>query len=98
MKNGWFIGNFEPSVLKTTNFEICYKQHKKDEKWPIHYHREAVEINYLIKGKMTIHGLLLQTGDIFRIDPWEVANPVFLEDCELIIVKIPSVIGDKYEC
>jgi hypothetical protein len=35
-------------------------------------------------------------GDIFVIGPWEVANPVFLEDCELVVIKTPSIIGDKY--
>jgi hypothetical protein len=46
---------------------------------------------------MIIAGQELTTGDIFTIFPNEVADPVFLEDCEVITVKTPSVIGDKYE-
>jgi quercetin dioxygenase-like cupin family protein len=95
-KDGWFIGNFKPTIFKTKDFEICYKKHKKNEKWPIHYHKIATEYNYLISGKMKIQNKTLKKGDIFVLYPSEVANPIFLEDCELIVVKTPSIKGDKY--
>jgi len=31
MVRGWFIGNFEPSVLKTKKFEVGILSHKKNE-------------------------------------------------------------------
>lgn len=96
-KGGWFIGNFSPAVLKTKDFEVCYKKHKKGEAWPKHYHKQAKEINYLINGKMVIQDTLLIAGDIFIIAPKEVADPKFLTDCEVIVVKVPSVKKDKYE-
>ena len=94
---GWFIGNFDPSIIKTKDFEVCYKKHSKGEHWPTHYHKIAIEVNYLIKGKMSILGQIINEGEIFTIYPNEVANPIFLEDCELIIVKTPSCTYDKYE-
>jgi quercetin dioxygenase-like cupin family protein len=94
---GWFIGNFEPSAFYTKDVEVCYKVHEKDEKWPAHYHRIATEINYLIRGKMVIQGQELVAGDVFVINPHEVADPTFMERCELIVVKVPSIKGDKYE-
>jgi len=96
-KDGWFIGDFEPTVLKTKDFEVCFKTHKKDEIWPKHYHQIATEINYMIKGEMLIQGKNLKAGDIFTLEPNEWADPIFLQDCELIVVKTPSVKGDKYE-
>jgi len=93
---GWFIGDFSPVSYKTSDFEIGYKIHLKGEKWPIHFHKIAKEINYLIKGKMIIQNRELIEGDVFIIHPNEIADPVFLEDCELIVVKIPSVKNDKY--
>lgn len=98
MKGGWFIGDFTPSTYQTSNFEVCHKIHKQGEKWDVHYHAKAIEINYLIRGKMTIQDTLLETGDIFTLDQFEIADPEFLEDCELIIVKVPSVAGDKIVC
>ena len=97
MTGGWFVGDFEPSAIKTKEFEVCYKCHAKGEQWPTHYHKVATEISFVISGKMTIQGQLLQEGDIFVLEPNEVADPVFLEDCCLVVVKTPSVIGDKYE-
>lgn len=96
MKGGWFIGNFDPSVFRTPDFEVGYKLHTKGEQWPVHYHQKATEITYLIRGKMKIQNKVLTSGDIFTIFPGEIADPVFLEDCEVIIVKMPSVIGDKH--
>lgn len=95
-KDGWFIGNFMPSVFKTENFEVCYKIHYKNEKWPVHLHKISTEINYLIRGKMKIQNKTIVKGDIFVLEPNEIADPIFLEDCELIVVKTPSVVGDKY--
>jgi len=93
---GWLIGNFEPSIKKETEYEIGLLTHKKDEKWGFHYHRESVEINILIKGKMIINNIELNTGDIFIFDKNIIACPIFLEDCKLICIKIPSVPSDKF--
>lgn len=96
MVGGWFIGDFEPSVYKTDQFEVCYKQHYKGEIWDNHYHKIATEINYLIKGEMKINDILFTKGDIFLIEPYEISVPEFLTDCELIVVKTPSIKEDKY--
>lgn len=96
MVGGWFIGNFVPSVMETEKFEVGYKLHLAGEKWDAHYHKEADEITFLIRGRMIIQGKELKSGDIFVIDRYEIADPVFLEDCEVVIVKSPSVTGDKY--
>lgn len=96
MKGGWFVGNFEPSSFQTEQFEVCYKFHEKGEKWETHYHKIATEINYLVKGRMTIQGKELKTGDIFILKPYEIANPIFLEDCTVVIIKTPSSTQDKF--
>lgn len=96
MKGGWFVGNFSPTCFHSEDFEVCYKEHFKGEKWDTHYHKEGTEINLLIKGKMTIHGKELNSGDVFILNPYEIADPIFLENCKLVIVKTPSVPGDKY--
>ena len=94
MKGGWFVGNFEPSAYKTSDFEVSYKLHPAGEKWDYHYHTEVTEINYLVKGTMTLQGQMLMSGDIFTLEPYEIANPEFLTDCEIVCVKTPSA-NDK---
>ena len=95
-KGGWFIGNFDPTAFKTKDFEVCYKHHKKGEKWDTHYHMIGTEINLLIEGEMIIQNTRLEKGDVFIIYPYEVADPVFVTDCTVLIVKTPSVTNDKY--
>ena len=96
MVRGWFLGNFEPSVYKTEDFEVGLLIHKEGEQWPTHYHKISTEINYLICGKMLLQGQELNSGDIFVIEPYEIADPIFLEDCQIICVKVPSSPSDKY--
>jgi len=94
-KGGWYVGNFEPSCYRTQEFEVGYKLHKKGEKWDAHYHEKITEINFLISGKMTIQNIELNSGDVFVIYPNEIADPIFLEDCYLCIIKTPSITDDK---
>jgi len=96
-KGGWFIGNFSPSLLKTDQFEVCYKYHAKGEAWPAHYHKLGTEYNLLVRGRMKMHDKILEAGTLFILSPMEVADPEFLEDCEVLIIKTPSSPGDKYE-
>lgn len=97
MTRGWFIGDFEPSVLRTPLFEVGVLSHKKGEAWPAHYHRVATEYNVLLSGSMRIAGEVIEVGDIFWFEPEDVADPEFLENCKVLCVKRPSIIGDKYE-
>jgi quercetin dioxygenase-like cupin family protein len=95
-KRGWFIGDFEPSLLKTKDFEIGIGHHKKGEKWDVHYHKQGTEYNYLISGKMVIQDKEINAGDLFIIEPWEIADPEFLEDCHVVVVKVPGRSNDKF--
>jgi hypothetical protein len=95
-KGGWYVGNFEPSAFKTEDFEVCYKIHKMGEKWDKHYHKVSTEINFLIDGEMIIQDKKIVSGDVFTIYPYEIADPEFITDCKLIIIKTPSNINDKF--
>lgn len=96
MHKGWFVGAFEPTAYYTESFEVNFRKHVKGEYWAKHYHTDVTEINLLIRGNMRIQGKELNSGDIFILEPWEVADPEFLEDCEIICVKTPSK-NDKVE-
>ena len=69
---GWFIGDFEPSVLRTKGFEVGLLTHKKGEYWAPHYHKESVEYNLLVSGSMTIQNKLLNPGDLFVFEKGEI--------------------------
>lgn len=95
MVRGYFIGDFEPTAYRTSGFEISLMVHKQGELWDAHYHERSDEINYLMEGRMTINGELLEAPVIFVIEQGEIADPRFLTDCKLIVVKTPSAPGDK---
>jgi len=97
MKRGWLIGDFEPSILRTKDFEVGILTHKKGELWSAHLHKESEEYNLLLDGKMEINGVLIEPGTIFIIEKNEISKPEFLEDCRVLVVKVPSLPGDKYE-
>jgi hypothetical protein len=94
---GWFVGDFEETAYRTSDFEVSYKRHYAGEYWAPHYHRIADEINYLIEGEMEINGVELRAPIVFVIPKGETATPIFHTDVRLIVVKTPSLPGDKYE-
>ena len=49
-----------------------------------------------MKGKVKINDQIYSPGDIFVIYPKEVADPTFLEDSEVVVVKTSSDVNDKY--
>jgi quercetin dioxygenase-like cupin family protein len=97
MTRGWFIGDFEPSVLRTSEFEVGLLHHQKGERWAAHYHKSATEYNILISGLMKVQNTLIHSGDIFVFDKYEISDPEFLEDCKVLCVKTPSIKNDKFE-
>lgn len=94
---GWFVGNFEKAAYKTKGAEVSYKFHRAGEKYGWHYHEHLDEINLLIRGRMTIQGRELTSGDVFILERMEVADPVFIEDCEVVCVKLPNFTNDKVD-
>lgn len=96
MKGGWFIGNFEPSLFKNDNFEVAYKFFDKDEFHEPHTHKIATEYNYLAKGKLSVQGKTIESGQIFIFQPGELSDVVFLEKCEIVVIKTPCIKNDKF--
>ena len=92
---GWFIGNFIPSIIKTTDFEVGLLTHKQNEKWAFHYHQYMIEINILVSGSMKLNEKIIKKNSIFTIYENEIACPDFIEDCKIICIKVPSVVNDK---
>ena len=96
MCNGWFIGDFEPSACKNSNFEVAHHKHPAGYKTCRHTHKLAQELTYILRGKVNIRGETLVAGQMFLYEPMEIADAEIIEDVDLIVVKWPSVPSDKY--
>ncbi len=96
MKKGWFIGNFEPTVLKTTDCEVAVKAYNKGEKEPSHYHKIATEITVIVNGKVKMFQREFSAGDIIVVEPGDITEFEALEHTFNVVVKIPGANNDKY--
>lgn len=96
MKRGWFIGNFEPSLLKTNDVEVAVKVYKKGDYEVAHYHKVATEITVIISGQAKMFGAVWNAGDIVVVEPEDATSFEAMEDTTNVVVKIPGVNNDKY--
>ena len=94
--NGWIIGDFEPALLKTKDFEVGLKIHSRDEIIAPHLHLHVTEYNLMIEGQMEINGTVFTEGDIFVFSKGEKCYPKCLSNkSKVLCVKVPSVPSDK---
>jgi hypothetical protein len=92
---GWFVGNFSMAAFQTDACEVSFRTHLKGEDWGLHYQEKITEVNLLVSGKMVMQGKEIISGDIFIVYPFEIADPIFIEDCEIVCVKVPGIQNDK---
>lgn len=97
MTKGWFIGNFEPSLLKTNAVEVALKKYKKGDYEKAHYHKIATEFTVIVSGRVRMNGKEYIEGDIIVIEPNDSTDFEALEDNTVnVVVKIPGSNDDKY--
>lgn len=96
MVGGWFVGDFSPSVMPTRDFEVAVKYYESGDHEARHVHQVADEITVVAQGRVQMEGHEYTTGDIILIPAGEATNFTVLEPTITVVVKRPSVIGDKY--
>ena len=95
-KGGWFIGDFEPTLLRTKDFEISVRYYKKGDEEEKHVHKVADEYTVVITGIVEMNGVEYKPKDVVLIEKGEVVKFRVLTDAITIALKVPSIIGDKY--
>ena len=94
---GWLVGNFSPCLFNNTDVEIGVKYYKKGDKDENHYHKIATEYTIVISGEVRMLNKIFTSGDIIIIEP-NIENQFdCLQDACILVIKTPSVIGDKYQ-
>lgn len=96
MRGGWFVGNFQPSLFTNPHAEVAVQHFAAGEWAPAHYHKVAQEITVIISGLAMMNEQLLVAGDIVVVSPGETVTFTALEATTTVVVKTPSVMGDKY--
>jgi quercetin dioxygenase-like cupin family protein len=93
---GWVVGDFEPSLIRTKDIEVAIQSHNAGDEPAPHIHKEADEYNIIITGKVVFNDIGYEKGDICIIRKGEPSFFKAIEDSTLLVIKQPSVIGDKY--
>jgi hypothetical protein len=96
MKGGWFVGDFSPVAHRTAAAEVACKNYKAGASEPRHVHKIATELTLLVSGKVQMNGRVILPGEIVLLAPGESADFTALQDSITVVVKTPSVHGDKY--
>jgi len=96
MFKGWVVGNFEPSLFKTDDFEVAVKTYKKGDYEAKHYHKVATEITVISKGRVLMNNELYEEGDIITMEPGEATDFRAINDVITTVIKFPCVKDDKY--
>ena len=93
---GWVVGNFNPSLFKTNDFEVAVKEYKTGEYEQKHYHKVATEITIITQGLVRMNGNVYTKGDVITIEPGESTDFKVLDNTTTTVIKFPCVEGDKY--
>ena len=94
---GWFIGDFEPNVLQTNDFEIAIKRYNAGDYESAHYHKISTEFTIIVEGEVLMNGTEYKKNDIITIKPNESTDFKCLTEVTTVVVKIPSSKDDKYK-
>ena len=97
MVKGWFIGNFEPTLHKTDDFEVAIKSYLEGATEKRHKHKVATEFTVIVDGVVEMNGVEYSSNDIIIISPGESTDFKCLTPVTTVVVKTPCVKNDKYE-
>lgn len=95
MVKGWFVGDFEPSLLRTKAFEVGVKTYKQGDREAWHYHAIVSEITVVVSGEVEMAGQTYGPGDIIELAPGEGTAFLAKTDATCVVVKTPSAGNDK---
>jgi len=93
---GWFVGNFEPTLNTTEDFEVAVKRYKAGDYEEKHHHKIATEITVIVEGEVEMNGVKYVKDDIITIQPNESTDFKCITDVVTVVVKTPSSNNDKY--
>ncbi len=97
MVKGWFVGNFNPTVLLTNDVEVAVKKYKAGDYEASHYHKIATEITVITDGQVKMNGVIYSSGAIIVIEPYQKTDFLALTDVTTTVVKYPGINDDKYQ-
>jgi hypothetical protein len=98
MKGGWFVGDFNPAVLRTHAAEVAVKHYPAGAYEKKHLHKIATEVTVIVAGEVEMNRQRYRAGDIIMMEPGEATDFRTITAATTAVVKIPGALNDKYPC
>jgi len=92
---GWVVGNFNPTLHQTKEFEFGVKYFNAGDLEPRHYQIVARELSIVVSGSCRIGSLDLVAGEGLLIEAGEEADFEAYTQCAIAVIKWPSLPADK---
>jgi mannose-6-phosphate isomerase-like protein (cupin superfamily) len=96
MVKGWFVGDFDPVVVRSAAVEVAVKHYRAGDREDLHHHRVATEVTVIVSGSVRMLDRTWDAGDIVVIEPGEATAFEALTDVVNVVVKLPAARDDKY--
>lgn len=96
MVRGWFVGDFEPTVLRTGAAEVGVRRYRAGDREDRHHHRVATEVTAVVSGRVRMNDATYEAGDVVVVEPSEATDFEALTDAVTVVVKVPGARDDKY--
>lgn len=93
---GWIYGDFEPTLMNSSDTEVSIKKYHKGDTEERHYHKIATEWTIIVEGAVEMNGVMYYKDDIIKIEPNESTDFKCLTDVTTVVIKNPSIKDDKY--
>ena len=92
---GWVVGNFNPTLHQTKEFEFGVKYFKAGDRESLHFQIVARELSIVVSGSCRIGSVDLDAGEGLLIDAGEEADFEAYTQCAIAVIKWPSLPADK---
>lgn len=94
---GWLVGNFEPAIFNTNDFEFGIKRLEAGYTETRHHHKLSTEVTIIISGRVIMNGNEYGPDDIIILPPGESSDFKCLTDVVTCAIRNGSNKGDKWE-
>lgn len=93
---GWIVGDFDPSLQRSTSIEVGVKRYKAGDVDKMHVHHIVTEHTVVVEGAVEMSGNRYVSGDIITVFPGEPVKFKAITDATLVVIKTPSIPSDKH--
>ncbi len=97
MKKGYFVGNFEPSIVKNDCVEISIKGAGRYTLDAAYYRKKDTTLIVILSGKMDIDGEKYGKGDALVFEPGELINLFALTNLGMLVIHFPGTKKDLHQ-